>query len=111
MAGRGRSFRLSSNAHNLPPNPCPGIATGVVHGAQPFQEADMSDTVEGGLQDSLAGAARRVAGGVQTAAGQVQHAVCKTEGGVTEVREVIRAQPIASALVVFALGYIFGRLG
>jgi len=24
---------------------------------------------------------------------------------------VIRAQPIASALVVFALGYIFGRLG
>jgi hypothetical protein len=27
------------------------------------------------------------------------------------VREVIRAQPITAALVVFALGYLFGRLG
>ena len=71
----------------------------------------MSDSVEGGLQDSIAGAAHRVAGGVQTEADQVQYAVCKTQGGVTEVRDVIRAQPIASALVVFALGYIFGRLG
>jgi hypothetical protein len=30
---------------------------------------------------------------------------------IGEVREVIRAQPIAAALMVFALGYIFGRLG
>jgi hypothetical protein len=37
--------------------------------------------------------------------------VCKTQNGVTEVRDVIRAQPITAALVVFALGYIFGRLG
>jgi hypothetical protein len=71
----------------------------------------MSDSVEGGIQDSIAGAAQRVAGGVQHAADQVQHAVCKTQGGVAEIREVIRAQPIAAALVVFALGYVFGRLG
>jgi hypothetical protein len=29
----------------------------------------------------------------------------------TRVRDVIRAQPITAALVVFALGYLFGRLG
>ena len=28
-----------------------------------------------------------------------------------EVRDAIRAQPITAALVVFALGYLFGRLG
>jgi len=71
----------------------------------------MSDSVSGGLQDSIATAAQRVTGGVQQAADQVQHAVTKTQNGVTEVRDVIRAQPITSALVVFALGYIFGRLG
>jgi hypothetical protein len=32
-------------------------------------------------------------------------------GGIAEVREVIRAQPITAALIVFALGYLFGRLG
>ena len=71
----------------------------------------MSDSVDGGISDSIVGAAQRVAGGVQNAADQVQHAVCKTQNGVTEVRDVIRAQPITAALVVFALGYIFGRLG
>ncbi len=71
----------------------------------------MSDSVGGGIQDSIAGAAQRVAGGVQHAADNVQHAVCKTQGGVSEVRDVIRAQPITAALVVFALGYICGRLG
>jgi hypothetical protein len=30
---------------------------------------------------------------------------------VGEVRSAIRAQPISAALVVFALGYLFGRLG
>jgi hypothetical protein len=71
----------------------------------------MSSSVGGGVQDSIAGAAQRVAGGVQEAADQVQRAVCGASGGVAEVREVIRAQPITAALVVFALGYIFGRLG
>ena len=33
------------------------------------------------------------------------------KGGIAEVREVIRAQPITAALIVFALGYLFGRLG
>ncbi len=71
----------------------------------------MSDSVGGSMQDSTGGAAQRVAGGVQHAADQVQHAVCTAQSGVTEVREVIRAQPITAALVVFALGYLFGRLG
>jgi hypothetical protein len=71
----------------------------------------MSDSVEGGIQDSIGGAAQRVAGGVQDAADQVQRAVCRAHGGVGEVRDVIRAQPIVAVLVVFALGYLFGRLG
>jgi hypothetical protein len=71
----------------------------------------MSDSVDGGIQDSIAGAAQRVAGGVQQAADQVQHAAGVTQSGIGEVREVIRAQPITAALVVFALGYLFGRLG
>jgi hypothetical protein len=71
----------------------------------------MSDSVGGGIQDSIAGAAHVVAGGVQGAAEQVQHAACRAKGGVGEVRDVIRAQPITAALVVFALGYLFGRLG
>ena len=71
----------------------------------------MSDSVSGGIQDSIGGAAQRVAGGVQHAADQIQNAACRTQGGVSEVREVIRAQPITAALVVFALGYLFGRLG
>jgi hypothetical protein len=71
----------------------------------------MSDSVTGGMQDSIGGAAQRIAGGMQNAAGQVEHAACRAHDGVGEVRAVIRAQPITAALVVFALGYLFGRLG
>ena len=71
----------------------------------------MSDSVGGSIQDPVVGATRRVAGGIQQAADQVQHTVCRTQGGVAEVRDAIRGQPITAALVVFALGYIFGRLG
>ena len=71
----------------------------------------MSDSVSGGIQDSISGAAQRVAGGVHEAAEQVEHAACRAHDGVGEVRAVIRAQPITAALVVFALGYLFGRLG
>ena len=62
-------------------------------------------------RNSISGAAQRVAGGVQHAADNVQHAVCQAHSGIGEVREVIREQPIVAALVVFALGYVFGRLG
>jgi hypothetical protein len=48
--------------------------------------------------------------GVQDAADQVQRAVCGAACGVGEVRAAIRAQPITAALVVFALGYLFGSL-
>jgi hypothetical protein len=71
----------------------------------------MSDSVAGGLNDPIGVPVQRVAGGMQHAADQIQNTVCRTQGGVGEVRDVIRAQPIAAALVVFALGYIFGRLG
>ena len=50
-------------------------------------------------------------GGIQDAANQVQRVACRTGRGVGEVRAVIRAQPIAAALVVLALGYVFGRIG
>ena len=50
-------------------------------------------------------------GGIQDAASQVHRVACRTGRGVGEVRDVIRAQPIAAALVVLALGYVFGRLG
>lgn len=70
----------------------------------------MSDSVEAGVQDPIAGAAPGGAGGVQQAAYQVEHAVHRAQSGVSEVRDVIRAQPITAALVVFALGYFFGRL-
>jgi hypothetical protein len=71
----------------------------------------MNDTVSGGVQASIGAAVRSVAGGLQEAASRAQHAASRTQGGVTEIREVIRAQPITAALLVFALGYLFGRLG
>jgi hypothetical protein len=71
----------------------------------------MSDSVSGGLQDSIESAAQRVSGGLHAAADTVANAACQTQNGVGEVRAVIRAQPITAALVVFALGYLFGRMG
>jgi len=71
----------------------------------------MSDSVTGGAADAVNDAAQHVAGGLHNAADQIERAVCHTRGGVTEVRDAIRAQPITAALVVFALGYLFGRLG
>ena len=38
-------------------------------------------------------------------------AACREHDAIGEVREVIRAQPITAALMVFALGYLFDRLG
>ncbi len=71
----------------------------------------MSDCVSGGLRDSITDAAQHVAGGVHSAMEQAGSAACRAHDGIGEVREVIRAQPITAALVVFALGYLFGRLG
>lgn len=71
----------------------------------------MSDSVPGGLKESVGGTVQRVSGGIHTAADTAAGVVCRAEGGVGEVRTVIRAQPISAALVVFALGYLFGRLG
>jgi hypothetical protein len=71
----------------------------------------MSESVSGGLGESVGSTVQRVSGGVHTAMDTAAGAVCRAEGGVSEVRSVIRAQPISAALVVFALGYLFGRLG
>ena len=71
----------------------------------------MSESTEGGIRDSITGAVQGVADGMQDAAAQAQRAACAARGGVGEVRDVIRAQPITAALVVFTLGYLFGRLG
>jgi hypothetical protein len=71
----------------------------------------MSDSVGSGVRDSIEGAGQVVAGGIHEAAAQVQQAACRAKSGVGEVRDVIRSQPITAALVVFTLGYLFGRLG
>ncbi len=75
------------------------------------QETSMNDTGAGEAQASIGAAASSVASGLQEAASRVQHAVSRTQGRVTESRKVIRAQPITAALCIFALGYLFGRLG
>jgi len=69
------------------------------------------ETVAGEAQAQIAAAARSVAGGVQNAASRVQHGASQIQSGVIEIREVIRAQPITAALCIFAVGYLFGRLG
>ncbi len=71
----------------------------------------MSDSVSGAIPDSVSGAAQHVAGGMHHAMERAGQAACRAHDGVGEVRSVIRAQPITAALVVFALGYLFGRLG
>lgn len=71
----------------------------------------MSNSITGGAAEALNDTAQHVAGGLHAAAEQIERAGCHAHGGVTEVRDVIRAQPITAALVVFALGYLFGRLG
>lgn len=44
------------------------------------------------------------------AADHAEHTACEFGHCVSELRAVIRAQPIAAALVVLALGYLCGRL-
>ena len=71
----------------------------------------MSDSVGSGQGAAGRGARGGAGGGVHDAADEVQRALCRVRGGIGEVREVIRGQPITAAVVVFALGYFFGRLG
>ena len=42
----------------------------------------MSDSVVGGIPESVGGAAQRVAGGIQHTADNVQHAACQAQGGI-----------------------------
>ncbi len=74
------------------------------------QAASTSDPDE--AQASIGrGGEKSIAGGIQEAAAQVQHAASRAQIGVIEIQEAIRAQPITAALIVFALGYLVGRLG
>jgi hypothetical protein len=75
------------------------------------QETNTNDNVAGETQASIGATARRVAGGLQEAASRVQQTASRTQDRITESRKVIRAQPITAALCIFALGYLFGRLG
>ena len=102
FTGAGNAFLGMTVEVEITAEQAPNVATGGRH---------MSDSVSGCMGDSVSGAAQRIAGGVQNAAEQAGHAACRAHAGVGEVREVIRAQPITAALVVFALGYLFGRLG
>ena len=63
----------------------------------------MGDSTNGGVHESISGAAQSVAGAAQQAAGVVQ----RNSG---EVAEVVRAQPIAAVLILFGIGYLLGRL-
>ena len=63
------------------------------------------------VADGRAGLAERGSGDVRRVVDGAKYAACRAHTGVTEVRDVIRAQPITAALIVFALGYLFGRLG
>jgi hypothetical protein len=71
----------------------------------------MDDSVVGSARDTMDSSVQRVAGGVHTAVDTAAGAAYRADSGVGEVRSAIRAQPITAALVVFALGYLFGRLG
>jgi hypothetical protein len=72
----------------------------------------MMDSVTGSAaRDTVDGTVQRVSGGVHTAIDTAAGAAYRADSGVGEVRSAIRAQPITAALVVFALGYLFGRLG
>ena len=71
----------------------------------------MNDTVAGRAQASIGATARNVAGSVQEATSQVLHTASGAQGGATEMREMIRAQPLTAALLMFAFGYFLGRLG
>lgn len=46
----------------------------------------MSDSVSGGMGDSIGGAAQRIAGGMHNAAEQAGHVACRAHNGVGEVR-------------------------
>ena len=71
----------------------------------------MSGSVSGSIQDTVGATAQHVAGGIHNAVQQAGQTACRAQDGVGEVRAVIRAQPITAALAVFALGYLFGRVG
>lgn len=71
----------------------------------------MNDSVVGSARDAMDSGVQRVSGGVHTAVDTAAGAAYRADSGVGEVRSAIRAQPITAALVVFALGYLFGRLG
>ena len=107
---------------------CPGLSRELQLKILRQWEQDARELAEaesegmGGGEESMLGRVRQalrtldltpktVAGEAQIAASRAKHAASQIQGGVIEIREVIRAQPITAALFMFAVGYLFGRLG
>jgi hypothetical protein len=51
-----------------------------------------------------------VASGVEEPGTEAQHAAARTPERTIEFRALMRARPIAGALLMFALGYLVGRI-
>lgn len=56
------------------------------------------------------GMARDLADGLSNVADQAAIRARQASDGVTELRALIRHQPITSAVLLLGLGYVFGRL-
>jgi hypothetical protein len=73
-------------------------------------ETRMNDAGTGEAEASIGAAARNAAGKLGGAASQVQDAVSRTQERVSQFRGFIRGQPITGALLIFAFGYLVGRI-
>jgi hypothetical protein len=72
------------------------------------EESNMNDT---GKQTSVGAPARNITTDPTDRANRVRLAAARTRAGVSDVRAVIREQPITVAVLMFTFGYLFGRLG
>jgi hypothetical protein len=54
--------------------------------------------------------ARRMADGLHDAVGQASDAALTAGAGISELRQIIRGQPITMALLMLGLGYVTGRI-
>jgi hypothetical protein len=83
---------------------------GRVRQALRILEASTEDSGDGQAQASIGVAARNVANGIGEAAHRVHAVATRTKEHVAEFRGFIRARPITGALLVFAFGYMIGRI-
>ena len=60
--------------------------------------------------ENYQGIAQDLADGLSSVAGQAAIKARQASDGVTELRALIRHQPITLAVLLLGLGYVFGRL-